>query len=79
METRNSDEILEDAHYKQGSIETIEMMIRIWGPSATVLWIEMTIFKYSQRIGLKGSPEEDYRKMTTYREMMSRIKRDYKL
>jgi hypothetical protein len=40
-------------HYKNASIETIDMMIRIWGNDATALHCEMTAFKYRSRIGTK--------------------------
>lgn len=40
-------------HYKNGSVETIEKMRRIWGNEATALHCEMCAFKYRERIGTK--------------------------
>lgn len=44
-------------HYNNSSVETIDKMVRIWGPEKTALWCEMTAFKYRDRIGSK--PGED--------------------
>ena len=45
------------AHYNQYPIETIDMMVRIWGNEATARWCEMTAFKYRMRMGHK--PDND--------------------
>lgn len=41
------------SHYNRYDIEVIDMMKRIWGREAVMLWCEMTAFKYRMRIGLK--------------------------
>lgn len=41
------------AHYNNYDIEVIEMMRRIWGDESTMLWCEMTAFKYRMRMGTK--------------------------
>lgn len=41
------------AHYKSSSVETIEKMRRIYGDGLTMIYCEMTAFKYRERLGLK--------------------------
>lgn len=55
-------------HYNSYSLETIEMMRRIWGDEATAKWCEMTAFKYRMRVGLKpdNSIEQDLAKEQWY-------------
>lgn len=64
-----------DGHYRAQSYETIDAMRAIYGTDLTLLWIEMTIFKYQQRIGLKGEDggTDDLRKINRYRELAARI------
>lgn len=40
-------------HYKQYSIEVIDMMLKIWGIESTIIHCEMTAFKYRMRLGSK--------------------------
>lgn len=56
------------SHYNSSSIETIEKMIRIWGPEQTATWCEMTAFKYRERIGNKpdNSLEQEMGKIRWY-------------
>lgn len=44
-------------HYKTSSIETIDMMERIWGKENTAIHCEMCAFKYRMRIGNKKGQE----------------------
>ena len=65
-----SEAVNHPSHYNHYSIETIEMMRRIWGDEKTALWCEMTAFKYRMRMGLKeGNPiEQDLAKENFYLE-----------
>ena len=40
-------------HYKKSSVETIDMMVAIWGKEAVSKHCEMCAFKYRSRIGNK--------------------------
>lgn len=40
-------------HYNNYDVEVIEMMERIYGKDAVMLWCEMTAFKYRMRAGTK--------------------------
>lgn len=46
------------SHYKVYDIESIEMMIRIWGKQRVAEWCEITAMKYRLRAGLKGDASE---------------------
>lgn len=40
-------------HYKNSSIEVIDMMVAVWGEEAVIKHCEMCAFKYRMRLGLK--------------------------
>lgn len=56
------------AHYKQNSIEVIEMMIRIWGAEKVAIHCEITAFKYRMRAGYKADVQEEINKAKWYEE-----------
>lgn len=51
IETKHSDVIAD--HYRQFPIETIELIIRVWGWEHAAYWCEITAFKYRMRLGHK--------------------------
>lgn len=48
-------------HYNNYSVEVIDMMEAIYGVEATIIFCEMTAFKYRMRVGTKpdNSVEQD--------------------
>ena len=52
-DTKNYEMVDHPSHYNSYDIEVIDMMERIWGIDATILFCIMNAFKYRQRIGLK--------------------------
>lgn len=68
-------------HYNNYSVEVIDMMLRIWGPEATILWCEMTAFKYRMRMGTKpdNSIEQDIKKENWYLGEAYSLKQQFKL
>lgn len=46
-------DFINPSHYKQSSIETIDMMVAIWGKEAVALHCDMCCMKYRMRIGNK--------------------------
>jgi hypothetical protein len=54
------------AHYQQFSVETIDMMVRIWGKEAVGMHCEITAFKYALRMGFKDPLEQDAKKRDWY-------------
>ena len=63
-------------HYNKYSVEAIEMMRRIYGDEAVVIWCELSAFKYRMRMGEKpgNSIEQDMKKEKFYLDYMKRIK-----
>lgn len=53
-------------HYKQGSIETIDKMIMIWGKERVATFCEINAFKYRDRAGYKGDALTDIEKAIWY-------------
>jgi len=45
------------SHYKNYSVEVIEMMVKIWGEVVTASYCELCAFKYRMRLGCK--PDQD--------------------
>ena len=48
-----SDIWVDPDHYKGFSIETIDMMVKIWGAEKVAIHCEITAFKYRMRAGMK--------------------------
>ena len=45
------------SHYNEWSMEVIDMMEKIYGTENTIMWCEMTAYKYAMRMGFK--PTDD--------------------
>lgn len=56
------------SHYKQFSVEAIDMMVKIWGNEKVADHCEMCAFKYRMRMGTKPdqSIEQDIKKADWY-------------
>jgi hypothetical protein len=67
---------IDPSHYKNGSKETFEMMIDIWGVDAFILHCEMTAFKYRMRLGKKPDQpvERDLEKALWYENKIAELK-----
>jgi hypothetical protein len=65
-------------HYKNYSMEVIDMMIAIFGTEATATYCEMTAFKYRMRMGTKpnNSVEQDLQKEDWYLKKAKELKKD---
>lgn len=53
-------------HYNQYPIETIDMMVAIWGIEKAITFCIMNAFKYRMRLGLKDAIEQDLAKEQWY-------------
>lgn len=55
-------------HYNHYGVETIDMMVSIWGKEKVADWCEMTAFKYRMRMGMKpdNSVQQDLDKEKWY-------------
>ncbi|NQZ76816.1 MAG: DUF3310 domain-containing protein [Ekhidna sp.] len=49
----NSYDMVNPDHYKSFSVETIDMMVSIWGVESVATHCEITAFKYKMRAGDK--------------------------
>ena len=65
MTNKKKDAINPD-HYKQYPIESIDMMILIWGKEKTKDFCLMTAFKYRMRLGHKDNIEQELNKEKWY-------------
>lgn len=65
-------------HYKNYSMEVIDMMIAIFGTDATAIYCEMTAFKYRMRMGTRpnNSVEQDLQKEDWYLKKAKELKND---
>ena len=54
------------SHYNQYPIETIDMMVSIFGKEYTRMWCVMTAFKYRMRLGHKDDINQDLAKEQWY-------------
>lgn len=62
------------SHYNLYSIETIDMMERVFGTKRTIEWCEQTAFKYRMRMGLKDSIEQDHAKELWYLDKAAELR-----
>lgn len=55
-------------HYQKFSVETIDMMVAIWGPEKVATYCEINAFKYKMRVGDKPDQpiEQDLEKSRWY-------------
>lgn len=65
-------------HYKQGSMEVIDMMKLLWGTEALILHCEMTAFKYRMRAGRKPDQpiERDLEKARWYDDKAKKLRNE---
>lgn len=61
------------SHYNLYPIETIDMMISIFGKEDTMRWCVMTAFKYRMRLGYKDDIKQDLEKEKWYLEKADEI------
>jgi hypothetical protein len=63
-------------HYNQYPIETIDMMIAIWGAEKTAIFCELNAFKYRMRLGHKNSIPDDLAKENYYLTKMAELRNE---
>ena len=61
-------------HYNQYPIETIDMMISIFGVDKTIDFCIMNAYKYRMRLGLKDNIEQDLAKEKWYLDKAQELK-----
>lgn len=76
MENNESYDNVNPNHYKLFPIETIDMMINIWGVDKVISYCEITAFKYKMRVGSKptASVDDDIKKAEWYLNKAEELK-----
>lgn len=81
-ENKDYEHVNHPTHYNNYDVEVIDMMRRIWGDNATIMWCEMTAFKYRMRMGTKpgNTIKQDLDKESWYlkkkKELLLEIDKD---
>ena len=70
---RNMEQVNHPQHYKTYDVETIDMMIRIWGIQETISFCKLNAFKYRMRAGHKDNAEQDIKKALWYENKMKEL------
>ena len=70
---RNMEQVNHPQHYKTYDVETIDMMIRIWGVQETISFCKLNAFKYRMRAGHKDNAEQDIRKALWYENKLKEL------
>ena len=75
--TKKYEEVNSPSHYNIYPMEVIEMMQKIWGTEATMLFCEMSAFKYRMRLGIKPeiNIQTDLKKEQWYLTMAKALKK----
>jgi len=74
-----TDMVNSPSHYNSYSVETIDMMEKIWGVEHLIIFCEINAFKYRMRIGLKNEDEaeQDFRKEQWYIRKANELRLKY--
>ena len=66
------------SHYNTYSVETIDMMVRVFGKEKVADWCEITAFKYRMRMGTKpdNSIEQDLKKEQWYLNKAKELRKE---
>ena len=76
LDQKENYDFVNPEHYKQGSMEVIDMMKLLWGTEALILHCEMTEFKYRMRLGRKPDQptDRDLQKALWYQERAKKLR-----
>ncbi len=76
MKKVNYNYVSSPQHYNTGSVEVIEMMLRIWGKDAVISFCELNAFKYRMRLGSKPgqSIEQELNKAKWYEDYANKLR-----
>ena len=66
------------SHYNQYDIETIDMMVSIWGKENTAIFCTLCAYKYRMRLALKDNIEQDLAKEQWYLNKAKELKIEQK-
>lgn len=66
------------SHYKNYPVESIEMMLRVFGPTATYWHCILTAYKYRMRLGHKDEIKQELEKESWYLNKAAELKENFK-
>lgn len=75
--TEESKDAINPSHYKNYPIESIEMMLRVFGPTATYWHCILTAYKYRMRMGHKDDIKQELDKESWYLNKAAEIKHKF--
>lgn len=70
---RNMEQVNHPQHYTTYDVETLDMMIRIWGVQETISFCKLNAFKYRMRAGHKDNAQQDIDKALWYENKMKEL------
>ena len=70
---RNMEQVNHPQHYTTYDVETLDMMIRIWGVQETISFCKLNAFKYRMRAGHKDNAQQDINKALWYENKMKEL------
>ena len=70
---RNMEQVNHPQHYTTYDVETLDMMIRIWGIQETISFCKLNAFKYRMRAGHKDNAQQDIDKALWYENKMKEL------
>ena len=70
---RNMEQVNHPQHYTTYDVETLDMMIRIWGIQETISFCKLNAFKYRMRAGHKDNAQQDINKALWYENKMKEL------
>ena len=70
---RNMEQVNHPQHYTTYDVETLDMMIRIWGIKETISFCKLNAFKYRMRAGHKDNAQQDIDKALWYENKMKEL------
>lgn len=78
LDQKENYDFVNPEHYKQGSMEVIDMMKLLWGTEALILHCEMTEFKYRMRLGRKPDQptDRDLQKALWYQDKAKKLRNE---
>ena len=78
LDQKENYDFVNPEHYKQGSMEVIDMMKLLWGTEALILHCEMSEFKYRMRLGRKPDQptDRDLQKSNWYLEKANKLRNE---
>ena len=70
---RTMEQVNHPQHYTTYDVETLDMMIRIWGVQETISFCKLNAFKYRMRAGHKDNAQQDINKALWYENKMKEL------